>query len=367
MNSKSHNGRWSIFFVFGFLVACTSEPDVPLGQEQVKPGEDEIIQSIGALLLGHLEEQYLNKRTLRDTHPKSNGCVKGTLTVHEDISPEYQYGVFQGGKSYPIWMRFSNSVEEITDDEETDFRGLGVKLFNVRGERLSEPGDEFHTQDFLLLGHDGFFAANGEEFFDFFDASFKGQTPWFLVTHLRGAYNLFSGAKRYANPLDVQWNSVSPYALGPKKDDGSYTNVVRYGIRSCGKNKGTILDDPSPDYLEENLQEQLQNGEGCLHFMIQLQTDAKNMPTENTLIRWDQGESPFIKIATIRIPSQIFTSEKQKEFCENLSFNPWHGLEVHRPIGSINRARKSVMKLISDYRLKQNNITRTEPTGMEEF
>ena len=251
MITKHHKGRWSVFFIFGLLTACTSVPDVPLGQEKVVPGEDETITAIGSLLLDHLEEQYRDERKLRDTHPKSNGCLKGTLTVSQDISADYQYGVFQGGKSYPVWMRFSNSVEEITDDEETDFCGLGVKMFNVKGERLPEPGDELHTQDFLLLGFDGFFAGNAEEFFDFFDAGFNGRTPWFLVTHLRGAYNLLLGTKRYANPLNVNWNSVSPYALGPKKENGAYKNVVRYGIRSCGTNSGTIPNVHSPDYLEK--------------------------------------------------------------------------------------------------------------------
>ena len=127
MISKSQKRRYSVFLIFGLLTACTSVPDVPLGQEKVMSGEDETIMAIGSLLLEHLEEQYRDERKLRDTHPKSNGCLKGTLTVSQDLSADYQYGVFQSGKSYPVWMRFSNSVEEITDDEETDFRGLGVK------------------------------------------------------------------------------------------------------------------------------------------------------------------------------------------------------------------------------------------------
>jgi len=65
-------------------------------------------------------------------------------------------------------MRFSNSVEELTDDYEKDFRGLAMKLTEVNGEREPLPGDEQHTQDFLLLGHDAFFAANPQQFFDFF-------------------------------------------------------------------------------------------------------------------------------------------------------------------------------------------------------
>lgn len=369
MTTNNQHGKFGMRWVvvLALISACTEIPDVPLGQELVKPGEQKTIRAISELLIGHLKEQYQNEKILRDTHPKANGCIKGSMTVNDELPLDYQYGVFQRGKSYPVWMRFSNAVEEITNDEKKDFRGLAIKLFNISGDRLPNPGDELHTQDFMFLGHDGFFAANAQEFFDFFEASFNGNRIWFLLTHPRGAYNIFIGSKRYANPLNIQWNSVTPYALGPKSADGPYKNVVRYALRSCAVNSGTLSEHPTPDYLEENLQKQLQNGEGCLDFMIQTQRDARQNPTENALIQWDEEKSPLIKIASIRLPSQTFTSAKQKEFCENLSFNPWHGLQLHRPLGSVNRARKVVMKDISDFRLQQNGVTRLEPTGLETF
>jgi hypothetical protein len=72
-------------------------------------------------------------------------------------------------------------------------------------------------------------------------------------------------------------------------------------------------------------------------------------------------------VAQITIPKQTFSSPAQREFCENLSFNPWHGLQVHQPLGGINRARKVVMKALSDLRLTQRGMTRREPTGLETF
>ena len=66
-------------------------------------------------------------------------------------------------------------------------------------------------------------------------------------------------------------------------------------------------------------------------------------------------------------PSQSFSSEAQKNFCENISFNPGHSLVDHEPLGGINRARKVVMKDISDLRLMKNGVKRFEPTGHEEF
>ena len=363
--------RWKIRIItcslIAILSACDKTPNTRLGQETVQPGEEQIVRDISKLLIGHLQEQYRGEKVLRDTHPKSNGCIKSTFKVDKNIPEKYQFGIFQPGKSYPTWMRFSNSVEEITNDEEKDFRGLAIKLFKVEGKRLPEPGDEDHTQDFLFLGHDGFFAANAQEFFDFFDASFNGKSTWFLLTHPRGAYNIFTGSKTYVNPLSVNWNSVTPYALGPKDDNGTYQHVVRYAMRSCSRNSGTLNDHPSPNYLQENLQKQLKNNRGCLEFLIQLQKDPQKMPVENALISWNQKDSPFLPIARIDIPSQTFTSPNQKEFCENISFNPWHGLQMHRPLGSVNRARRVVMKDISDFRLQQNGVTRKEPTGTENF
>lgn len=348
------------------LAGCSNYAVAPLGQELVPPGEAQTISNISNLLTGHLREQYAGKKFLRDTHPKANACIRGKFVVDAGIAKEYQYGVFQPGAEYPVWMRFSNAVEQVTSDYEKDFRGLAMKLTKVSGDRVAVPGDETHTQDFLFLGHDAFFAANPQEFFDFFDASFSGKTLGFFITHPRGAYNIFKGRARYVNPLNLHWNSVTPYALG-NENNKTFPNVVRYAMRTCSANGGDAPDPKKPDYLTTNLQKQLDNSEACMDFYIQRQVDPEKMPVENALVEWDEKLSPFIKIARITIPKQTFTSEAQKNFCENLSFNPGHSLVVHQPLGGINRARKVVMKAISDLRLKENKVDRFEPTGEEKF
>ncbi|MEY8263363.1 MAG: hypothetical protein RPR98_04080, partial [Bermanella sp.] len=173
---------------------------------------------------------------------------------------------------------------------------------------------------------------------------------------------------RVVTPLDIKWNSVTGYALGDKKEDGAYENVVRYAMQTCTVNGGAPADKNKPDYLSENLAKQLSgDGRGCLDFYIQRQLDADAMPVENALVAWDQTLSPFIKIARIDIPPQVFTSQAQKDFCENMSFNPWHSLVQHKPLGGINRARRQVMKDISDERLRHNGVSRFEPNGLERF
>jgi len=355
------------FFVFQ-ISGCTETPVLPLGQEQVVQGEEKTIKELSLLLQNHLKEQYEDERFLRDTHPKANACLHADFVVEPDLDVKYQKGILQPGARYPVWMRFSNSVEEITEDHEKDFRGLGMKLSQIEGARVAFPGDEQHTQDFLFLGHDAFFAANPKQFFDFFSAQFSGkvQALWFLATHPRGAWNIIQGSNVYKTPLSVQWNSITAYGLG-SKTNGAYTTTVRYGLQTCASNSGEIPDPATPDYLSDNMEVQLKDGTACLAFYIQEQLDPVAMPVENALIAWDQEASPFIKVAEVRIPQQSFTSDAQKEFCENISFNPGHSLLAHDPIGGINRARKVVMKDISDLRLRENNVERSEPTGNERF
>lgn len=74
----------------------------------------------------------------------------------------------------------------------------------------------------------------------------------------------------------------------------------------------------------------------------QNQTDPANQPVEDPTILWDERKAPFVEVANIRIPKQTFDSEAQQDFCENLSFTPWHALPEHRPVGGINRMRKAV-------------------------
>lgn len=89
----------------------------------------------------------------------------------------------------------------------------------------------------------------------------------------------------------------------------------------------------------------------CYAFQVQRQDPAKYMPIEDTSVEWKESDAPFATIADIIVPAQDFDSREQNLFCDNLSFNPWHALPEHRPIGGINRLRKAVYEAVSGYRL----------------
>ncbi|MEO8673372.1 MAG: hypothetical protein ABI411_18815 [Tahibacter sp.] len=327
------------------------------------------------------DETWRKTKFLRDTHPKANACVRANFSVEPNLPPELAIGVFKGpsdgsGK-YKAWLRFSNSANMVAPDADVDFRGIAIKLMGVDGERLPVPGDEQHTQDFLFIGNDAFFAGNIRHFHDFFAACKRGGyacTPtslpfvWNLLIHPHGAYNLLTGRKAFAAISDIFWFSVAPYTL---QETGGPSSIIKYGAFPCdGKKSRWDAPGTSPNYLTERLAEELDPAKPdsgvCLDFMVQIRADD-SQPIDTTLVAWDKKKSPWHKIGRLDIYPQAFQSPEQWAFCQNLTYNPWHGLAAHTPLGDINRARRDVMKAMQDVRLRENGNQRFEPTGNEVF
>lgn len=104
-----------------------------------------------------------------------------------------------------------------------------------------------------------------------------------------------------------------------------------------------------------------------LDFRIQRQTDAHLMPIENAAVLWPERLSPQVSVATLRIPKQKFDSAAQMAFARRLSYNPWHCVPEHRPLGNQSRARKRMYWELSKLRHDMNQVPHYEPNGDEVF
>jgi hypothetical protein len=104
-----------------------------------------------------------------------------------------------------------------------------------------------------------------------------------------------------------------------------------------------------------------------LDFRIQRQTDPHLMPIENASVLWPERLSPRVSVATLRLPRQKFDSQAQIEFARRLSYNPWHSIAEHRPLGNQSRARRRMYLALSTLRHQMNAIAHYEPTGDETF
>ena len=116
--------------------------------------------------------------------------------------------------------------------------------------------------------------------------------------------------------------------------------------------------------MHANLAAQLAEGPASFDFMVQLRSDPASMPIEDPTIEWPEDAAPFIPVARIDIGPQEFDSPERNALCENLSFSPWHCAPAHRPLGGINRMRRTVYETVSALRHRLNGVPRQEPTPM---
>ena len=86
---------------------------------------------------------------------------------------------------------------------------------------------------------------------------------------------------------------------------------------------------------------QLVPGENGAQFELCLipQADPVDDPIENPMVPW---KSEPVAVATIKVAPQVFDTPERMKEAEDMSFDPWHALAEHRPLGGINRARRDV-------------------------
>ena len=151
-------------------------------------------------------------------------------------------------------------------------------------------------------------------------------------------------AKHVASLLEINYWSGSPYWLGPASGEGGH--AVKYSAVSHQAGRTHPPDHPEDlpdDYLTRVLASYLESQEAIFDFKVQLQKDAIKMPVEDPSVLWDEAFSVPEIVATLRIPTQqVDQSGDLAVKCESMSFNPWHALAEHRPMGGINRLRKVV-------------------------
>ncbi|MBW4629437.1 MAG: catalase family protein [Brasilonema octagenarum HA4186-MV1] len=312
-----------------------------------------------AVLAANLKSQQEKGPDLRQVHPKSHGLVWGELIIENDIPDTLKVGVFCAPKTYPIWVRFSNAAEaekrgKLVSDKEPNAHGLAIKLMSVEGEKVLD--DEDKTQDFILLNHPVFFLRDVKGYVDLAKVA-SGQADPELTQAMQPSFAILQeiASKKISNPLFIQYWSTTPYKLG--------SQAIKFSVKP---QQIEAVPDSIPDadnYLREAAVKYLdQEGQDAFFdFLIQLYVDEEKTSIENPMQEWKEEDSPFMKVATIKIPSQKFDFDERKRLDEGLSFNPWHTLPEHEPIGSVNLARKKIYQELAKYRREQIEMRLREP------
>jgi hypothetical protein len=340
----------------------TSPDTLELGREYPSPDEPAQIEEILRLFTEMTERKYPPgvRPMRRDAHTKTHGCVKAEFTVRPDVPDRARHGLFSRPGTYQTWIRFSNAFSSIASDRDLDVRGMAIKVMGVEGEKLLANERFEKTQDFLLINTNVFFSPDPTAYLEFSREYVKRESALDYVlrpSRWRQAYILYRAARGgMVNPLTSRYWSSVPFRLGAA--------AVKYSARPC---EGVVRGrrGASPDFLREAMAHHLRDREACFDFMVQFQSDPVKMPVEDPSVEWKERDSPFVPVARIRIPPQVFDAERQMHFAEHLSFTPWHSLPEHQPIGYVNRIRRTVYEQISTLRHAANGAPRREPVGFE--
>jgi hypothetical protein len=285
---------------------------------------------------------------------KPHGCAYGIFEISPDLPPELRVGVFSHTR-FDAWLRFSSDTLPGIPDQRTTV-GVGIKLFGVEGPKLLE--SYAPTQDFVMQNFDVFFVDNAKEMCEFTCAGVQNHDySLYLHDHPRTAAILDKMAQNVPSLLAINYWSGAPSEFGM----GRY---IKYKLSPVGPDRTlSTIPDPNrnPSYLHDDLKEHLAKREVKFQFLLQMQTDPVAMPLDQATVRWDETLSVPIPAATITLPPQDINAPGQAEFGENLSFTPWHSLAEHRPIGSLQEARRIVYEASAQLRRHANGIPLVEP------
>jgi catalase len=330
-------------------------------EELIPAGESAMTQDIIQTAVRIVDQHREPTRYLRDAHAKAHGCVKAEVQVLPDLATDLRQGVFsEPGKTWQATVRLSNGNAYPQFDSIRDARGMAIKLLDVPGKQLLADQADRHEQDFVMFSHPNFFVSDVAEYRQNVAAQadgkkimafFPGWDPrtW-QVRHLFIALATLSPAPD--SPTRTTYFSVSPYKFGAA--NAKFRVMPDPG--SCPVYTLPKQNQDLPNFLRTALNQQLSTDRVPACFVLQIQRQNVNtyMPIEDTSIEWRESDAPFETVAKINVPAQDFDTPALNLQCDNQSFNPWFGLEAHRPIGGINRLRKAVYEAVSDYRHSRN-------------
>lgn len=324
------------------LAACGGGEPLGPGQERVASDERAIAERMIELIRQITSSRADGGPVLRFNQVKTLGCFDAALEVPA-LDADLAQGIFATPGTYRARVRFANASK--MDDREADLRGASISVLDARAPDGTRAG-----QDFLFNSHPALFAADPQSFLGFIEATASDRLWWYFVnpadSHFRALWILFRARATPASPFDIPYWSTTPFRHGP-----STRVAVKHVLLPCSSIATAAAPEPGPDQLRAAMAAHLERASACFDFAIQFQTDPVGMPIEDASREWSTTASPARVVARLTIPAQAFTSAAALARCEAATFNPWHGIADHRPLGGINRVRAIVYPAAAEFRI----------------
>ena len=337
-----------------------------IAEERPIPDEDAYVDQIIDSFQKQMKLLWKPGGFERGGNTKTHGIVRAEFVVHEGLPAQFRHGIYAEPKTYRAWVRFSGPGPYITPDiDDVGFMSISIKLMGVPGSKLME--EEKFTQDMFGVSPPTFVTPDVNANAQLQVESLKNtQIFYFVNLHRSHILDLIMQGlwiKTQSSPFEAPYFSCVPYLLGEGQ-------AMQYSVWPKRKKRTRIPRlpfRPPDDYLRDAMVATLAAEDVEFDVRLQLQTDPHLMPIENNGVLWPEKLSPRVSVATLRIPRQTFNSPAQMNFAKRLSYNPWHCIPEHRPLGNQSRARNRMYWTLAQLRHNMNAVPHYEPTGDEVF
>jgi hypothetical protein len=352
--------------VTAMINARRADEGLQIAEERPIPNEEAHLQSIIETFEKQMRGLWKPGGFERGGNTKTHGIVRAEFIVHDDLPPEFRKGIYAEPRTFRAWVRFSGPGPYITPDiDDVGFMSISIKLMGVPGPKLMD--DEKSTLDMFGVSTPTFVTPDTEANAQLQKESLKNAQIFYFInlhrSHILDGIMQMLWIKTQSSPFEAPYFSCVPYLLGEGRamqysvwpKSSKRTRIPRLPLR------------PPDDYLRNAMLAALDAGDVEFDISLQLQTDPHLMPIENNAVLWPTRLSPPVSVATLRLPRQTFNSPAQMEFAKKLSYNPWHCIAEHRPLGNQSRARRRMYWVLSELRHAMNAVPHYEPTGDEVF
>jgi len=337
-----------------------------LAEERTQPDEEahlqDIIDSFNTQMRGLWKAGYFE----RGGNTKTHGILRAEFTVRDDLPENMRRGIFAEPRTYPAWVRYSGPGPYVTPDiDDVGFMSMSIKLMDVPGPKLLD--QERFTQDLFGTSVPTFVTPDTRANAQLQHSSIKNAQIFYFVnpreTHILDSFMNLLWTSTQSSPLESQYFSCVPYLLG----EGQAMQYSFWSRLTTRTPVPGVPRRPPANYLRDAMVATLARQDVEFDIKLQLQTDPFLMPIENAAVMWPARLSPRVPAAVLRIPKQVFDSPEQLAFARVLSYNPWHCIPDHRPLGNVSRARKRMYYELSKLRQSMNGVQHYEPVGDEVF
>jgi hypothetical protein len=310
-----------------------------LAEEVIEPDEGAVTAAFVAFLDQASRRRHPTGPIRRFNQGRASGCVFGEFVVPASLPQAYRVGLFAAPGTYRAAIRFANASS--STDRDKDVRGMAIAVADVPGENLTAGAT---SQHFVLNSHPVMVTPDAKSFMAFLEASEAGalRRLLYVARHPTVARIGMAARQRPSCHLDISYWSATPYLFGPGR-------AVKYRVRPTSERRSPMPSVPGDDYLATALTAHLRESEATFDFLVQFQADAATTPIEDATVEWKEDDAPWAPVARLRIPPQAVAAPGG-DACEEMAFDPWHALVEHRPLGSMNRARRAIYPALAALR-----------------